>query len=186
VHSEESRIIRIQPVQIGRVGCRGRPRKTVNRNWLEDAMSARRKISLRALADAIGIHRNTLRNYMRMYGVYTRFSEISDCDLDILIQHFKFKITSPHQAFVMPWLFSNGMVFVSRNSVFECQCAVLMDLAKLCEITKQLIVAPMKYHGLTIFGIQMGITSSSVGELLFMGLLMDFAVQYVHFSNVET
>ncbi|KAJ7476046.1 hypothetical protein FB451DRAFT_962268, partial [Mycena latifolia] len=41
------------------------------------------------LADALGMHRNTLRNYLKMYGVYHRYSDISDKDLDILTRQFK-------------------------------------------------------------------------------------------------
>ncbi|KAJ6498200.1 hypothetical protein DFH09DRAFT_891689, partial [Mycena vulgaris] len=41
------------------------------------------------LADALGMHRNTLRNYLKLYGVYTRYSDISERDLDILTRHFK-------------------------------------------------------------------------------------------------
>ncbi|KAJ7727444.1 hypothetical protein DFH07DRAFT_896240, partial [Mycena maculata] len=35
------------------------------------------------------MHRNTLRNYLKMYGVYERYSNISDRDLDILTRQFK-------------------------------------------------------------------------------------------------
>jgi hypothetical protein len=79
----------VQRVHTIKTGRCGRPRKSVDRHWLEDALSARRKISLQALADALEIHRNTLRNYMKQYGVLARFSEISDRDLDILVRHFK-------------------------------------------------------------------------------------------------
>ena len=72
-----------------KTGRRGRPQKSLDRSWLKDALSAHRKISLQTLADALEIHRNTLRNYMKLYGVLARFSEISDRDLDILVRHFK-------------------------------------------------------------------------------------------------
>ncbi|KAJ7652486.1 hypothetical protein DFH06DRAFT_918059, partial [Mycena polygramma] len=41
------------------------------------------------LADALGMHRNTLRNYLKYYGVYKRYSDLSDHDLDILTKRFK-------------------------------------------------------------------------------------------------
>ena len=105
----------MQPIQIGRTGRHGWPRKTVDRNWLVDAMSARRKISLQALADAIGIHRNTLRNYMRLYGVYTRFSEISDRDLDLLIQHFKNHKPTSGLRYAMAFLRRHGLRIQKRR-----------------------------------------------------------------------
>jgi len=52
-------------------------------------MSSRRKITLKALAEALDIHPNTLRHHLKMHNLYHRFSEISDCDLDILIRHYK-------------------------------------------------------------------------------------------------
>ena len=105
----------MQPVQIGITGRRGWPRKTVNQNWLAYAMSACRKISLQALADAIGIHRNTLHNYMRLYGVYTRFSEISDCDLDLLIQHFKNHKPTSGLRYAMAFLRWHGLHVQKRR-----------------------------------------------------------------------
>ncbi|KAK7007252.1 hypothetical protein R3P38DRAFT_2554207 [Favolaschia claudopus] len=57
---------------------RGRPKKIIEPVWLADAVSSHRKITLQALADGLGIHRNTLRNYLKLYGVYNRFSDISD------------------------------------------------------------------------------------------------------------
>ncbi|KAJ7646152.1 hypothetical protein B0H17DRAFT_891536, partial [Mycena rosella] len=41
------------------------------------------------LADGLGIHRNTLRNYLKRPGVYKRYSDLSDRDLNILTRHFK-------------------------------------------------------------------------------------------------
>ncbi|KAJ6608229.1 hypothetical protein B0H10DRAFT_1656999, partial [Mycena sp. CBHHK59/15] len=41
------------------------------------------------LADALGLHRNTLHNYLKRYGVYKRYTDISDFYLDILTRHFK-------------------------------------------------------------------------------------------------
>ncbi|KAJ7683761.1 hypothetical protein B0H17DRAFT_899317, partial [Mycena rosella] len=41
------------------------------------------------LANALGMHRHTLRNYLKYYGVYMRYSNITEGDLDILTKHFK-------------------------------------------------------------------------------------------------
>ncbi|KAJ6491000.1 hypothetical protein C8R45DRAFT_768484, partial [Mycena sanguinolenta] len=37
----------------------------------------------------LGLHRNTLRNYLKLYGVYDRYLRISEPDLDILTRKFK-------------------------------------------------------------------------------------------------
>ncbi|KAJ6469988.1 hypothetical protein C8R45DRAFT_773558, partial [Mycena sanguinolenta] len=41
------------------------------------------------IADALGMHRNTLRNYLKAYGVYECYSKISAHDLDTLVKMFK-------------------------------------------------------------------------------------------------
>ncbi|KAJ7722311.1 hypothetical protein B0H16DRAFT_1227687, partial [Mycena metata] len=41
------------------------------------------------LADGLNMHRNTLRNYLKKYNVYQRFTGLSDHDLDILTRQFK-------------------------------------------------------------------------------------------------
>ncbi|KII92778.1 hypothetical protein PLICRDRAFT_172830 [Plicaturopsis crispa FD-325 SS-3] len=61
---ESARLNRIQPVTVHHTGRRGRPKKTIDPQWLEDAMSPSRKISLQTLADALGMHRNTLRHHL--------------------------------------------------------------------------------------------------------------------------
>jgi hypothetical protein len=43
-----------------------------------DAVSSHRKLTLQAIADGLEMHRNTLRNYLKYYGVYGRYLEISD------------------------------------------------------------------------------------------------------------
>jgi hypothetical protein len=52
-------------------------------------MSACHKITLKALAEALDIHPHTLHRHLKMHDLYRQFSEISDRDLDILIQHYK-------------------------------------------------------------------------------------------------
>ncbi|KAF8217045.1 hypothetical protein K438DRAFT_1426012, partial [Mycena galopus ATCC 62051] len=70
-------------------GRAGRPRKVVDPVWLADAVSSHRKLTLQAIADGLEMHRNTLRNYLKYYGVYDRYLKISSHDLDILTKIFK-------------------------------------------------------------------------------------------------
>jgi hypothetical protein len=97
------------PVHIVRSGRRGRPKKHINANWLADAMSARRKISHKALAEALDIHPNTLRHHLKMHDLYCRFSEISDRDLDILIRHYKNNKPNSGLRYVIGFLKRHGL-----------------------------------------------------------------------------
>ncbi|KAJ7166739.1 hypothetical protein C8R46DRAFT_265941, partial [Mycena filopes] len=81
---EQAKLKRVIPIRVERTGLRGRPRKVIEPVWLADAVASHRKLTLQALADGLGMHRNTLRNYLKMHGVYNRYSNISDHDLDIL------------------------------------------------------------------------------------------------------
>ncbi|KAJ7330921.1 hypothetical protein DFH08DRAFT_708599, partial [Mycena albidolilacea] len=41
------------------------------------------------LANSLGMHRNTLRNYFKLYNVHNRFTKLSDHNLVILTRQFK-------------------------------------------------------------------------------------------------
>lgn len=70
-------------------GRHGRPRKVPNLNYLYDAMSPKRRITLTSLAKLIGIHRHTLRTYLKHYNVDYKFAVLSDSDLDLLVKTFR-------------------------------------------------------------------------------------------------
>ncbi|KAJ7810621.1 hypothetical protein B0H13DRAFT_2384496 [Mycena leptocephala] len=54
-----------QAMRVERTGLRGRPRKVVEPVWLADAVASHQKITLQTLAEGLGMHRNTLRNYLK-------------------------------------------------------------------------------------------------------------------------
>jgi hypothetical protein len=107
---------RVDPVEVRRSRGRGRPRKTINQSWLEDAVSGHRKISLTKISEAIGVHRNSLAKYLKLYGVWQRFSEISDHDLDIMIRMFKAIKPNSGLRYVIGFLKSHGLR-VQRNRI---------------------------------------------------------------------
>jgi hypothetical protein len=87
---ETTKLKHIAPIYLERTGRKpGRPRKVVDPVWLANAVSPHRKLTLQAIADGLGMHRNTLRNYLKLYGVYHRYLQISEADLDILTKKFK-------------------------------------------------------------------------------------------------
>ncbi|KAF7339237.1 Integrase catalytic domain-containing protein [Mycena venus] len=87
---ETTKLKHIAPIYLERTGQKpGRPRKVVDPVWLADSVSPHRKLTLQAIADGLGMHRNTLQNYLKLYGVYHRYLQISDADLDILTKKFK-------------------------------------------------------------------------------------------------
>lgn len=81
----------IQPVQVTppQRGRQGRPRKVINKAYLQTAMTATRRLSVSRLARLLGVHRNTLHKYLRMYQIDYAFSTITDHDLDTIVKRFR-------------------------------------------------------------------------------------------------
>lgn len=78
-----------EPVTVEHTARVGRPRKHINAKFLQEAMDSKRNISISKLAKVVGVHRNTLRYYLKLHNVDTGFSRISDQNLDLLIKTFQ-------------------------------------------------------------------------------------------------
>jgi len=96
------------PVGEIQTGHRGQPWKTFDWDWMKDATSAHRNISMNALSKALGIHQNTLRNHLRMHGIYQNFSAITEPEIDTLIRHLKEKPTTGIR-YVIGYFRQNGI-----------------------------------------------------------------------------
>ena len=79
----------MQPIDVVHNQHPGRPRKRPNIALLKAAMAPGRHISVTKLARLLGIHRHTLRSYLKEYKIDYGHTLISDGDLDQLIQHFR-------------------------------------------------------------------------------------------------
>jgi ribosomal protein S24E len=79
----------VPTVTTSHTGRRGRPRKEIRRDILEEALSAKRSITVSSLAKAIGIHRNTLYARIQELGLERKFDDLSDFDLDLLVKRYK-------------------------------------------------------------------------------------------------
>lgn len=110
------RTVRVAPITVQRSGRRGRPRKVINKAWLEDAVSARRNITLTSIAEKLGTHRNSVRQQLAHHGVWKKFTEISDDDLDKMIRVFKSTKPASGMRYVVGFLRSHG-VRVQRSRV---------------------------------------------------------------------
>lgn len=81
----------LEPVTQESTGRRGRPPKHIDPEYLKDAMASNRNIKLGTLAAALNVHRHTLRKRLQELGLYKKFDEIDDADLDLLTRQFKAK-----------------------------------------------------------------------------------------------
>lgn len=87
--SEDAKILHVQPASEVHTGRRGRPRKDVHPDILADAMAPGRGIAVTTLAGILGMHRHTLSNIMKRHGIARTFSDVTDEDLDELVQLFR-------------------------------------------------------------------------------------------------
>jgi hypothetical protein len=88
-YRENSTILTVDPITIDYTGQRGRPRKVVNLEFLKEAMSPHRRITITKLAQKLSMHRTTLTYYLKRYGVSHQFAQLTDADLDRVVKTFK-------------------------------------------------------------------------------------------------
>jgi hypothetical protein len=70
-------------------GGRGRPCKIIDLSFLQEATAPRRLIRLNELARSLGIHKNTLRGYMKRHGIERKYATLSNGELDDFVRDFK-------------------------------------------------------------------------------------------------
>jgi len=118
LYSEDTRISVPDPVTTIRTGKRGRPRKTINLDFLHEACSNRRHLKLTELSKLLGIHRNVLHLYMKRHRVLRQYSTISDADLDIFVRTFKIQKPESGLRYLIAFLRSHG-IRVQRRRVIS-------------------------------------------------------------------
>ncbi|KAF8901081.1 hypothetical protein CPB84DRAFT_1660535, partial [Gymnopilus junonius] len=66
------------------------------------------------LASLLGVHRNTLRAYMKRKNVMKQYSDLSNEDLDILLHTFKEKKPDSGLQYVIGFLRKHGLCVKQR------------------------------------------------------------------------
>ena len=97
-----------RPIIVAHTGQRGRPRKTIDLAYLKEALTTYRNIKLTELARVLGIHRNTLRAYMKKHGIKRTYSTLSNEELDQLVRQFKVKRPESGPTYAMGHLRAQG------------------------------------------------------------------------------
>ena len=67
------------------------------------------------LSNILGVHRHTLRRHLQLHGIYQRFSDISDHDIDTLIRHFKMERPKSGLRYAIGFLTKNGIRVQKRR-----------------------------------------------------------------------
>lgn len=83
-------VTQVESVTVSRSGSRGRPRKHISKTYLQEVFRPGRNISATKLAKALGVHRRTVANYSKLYGIHRpHYSAITDDNLDQLVRQYK-------------------------------------------------------------------------------------------------
>jgi hypothetical protein len=106
---DTAKLVKPLVMRVKRTGKPGRPRKEPSMSWLNEALSPSRRLTFKQIAKLCGISVNTLRFYLKRHGVYQRFSNITNDDLDILIKAFKGKKPSSGLSYVIGFLRGHGI-----------------------------------------------------------------------------
>ena len=72
-------------------------------------MSARRGLSISRLAHLLGLHRHTVRNYLKRNKVHYGFSDVSDEDLDRLVKTYRKQKPESGIRYLVGFLRTNGL-----------------------------------------------------------------------------
>ncbi|KAN0086288.1 hypothetical protein V8E55_007425 [Tylopilus felleus] len=97
-----------RPIIVAHTGQRGCPRKTIDLAYLKEVLTTCRNIKLTELARVLGIHRNTLRAYMKKHGIKRTYSTLSNEELDQLVRQFKVKRPESGLTYAMGHLRAQG------------------------------------------------------------------------------
>lgn len=106
----------VQPVTVHRTGQRGRPGITVNATYLRAAMDPKRRITVSMLARLLGLHRHTVRKYLRLYGIDHSFSNLSNVNLDRIVRSYRAAKPDSGLRYLVGFLRSQGFR-IQRNRV---------------------------------------------------------------------
>jgi hypothetical protein len=99
-----------------KTGKRGRPKKFIDLDFLCEACSAHRQLSITSLAMTLNVHRNVLWRFMKEHGIQNRYSNISNNRLDDLIRAFKQQKPESGVRYAIGYLRSHSMC-IQRHRV---------------------------------------------------------------------
>lgn len=150
-------------------GARGRPKKVIDPDILQNALHGDRRISILALANVLGVHRNTLPKKMKELGISADFDDLNDKDLDSYIRKYWQEHPDAGRAYTSSHLRSKHGVRVPRNRIISSIKRVdhlgqgIRQHVGAKKKSTEYILCRVQMH----YGILTDTTSSYYGALLF-------------------
>lgn len=111
----------LQPVNTNTTGARksGRPRKNIDAGVLHEAFRKGRHISTTLLASVLGVDRKTLQAWKNELKIGSGFDDISDDDLDKLVQIYHQENPAGGRSYVMGHLRAVYSLRIQRQRVID-------------------------------------------------------------------
>lgn len=98
-------------------GKRGRPRKNVDPKVLHEAFQGNRRIPKTVLANLLGIDRKTLQTRLKEQEINSGFSEISDEELDTLLEDYHQENPAGGRAYIIGRLRASSLRIQRRRII---------------------------------------------------------------------
>ena len=109
LHREPTSIIKIPGLKVVHTGRRGRPKKVLSEAVLREMFRPGRNITVSRAARALNVHRHTVSRYLQMHHIQMQeYSQVSDEELDILVEEFKRKRPSTGLSYLRGHLLQKG------------------------------------------------------------------------------
>ena len=121
--SRETNVVIPQPVTIVKMGLWEQSRKAINLDSLKEAVSNARQFMITELAQSLGVHRNTIYNYMRCNVIEQKYSQLTNAELDALITQFKKWKPKSGIWYTVGFLWQKG-IRVQHHCVAESSCRI--------------------------------------------------------------
>lgn len=106
-----------RPVTRVRTRGPGAPRKVIDASVLHEAFESGRRIPFTKLSKALGVDRKTLRRRMKDLNIETGFSEVTDDELDVLLQDYLRENPVAGRSYVMGHLRSHHNLRIQFHRV---------------------------------------------------------------------
>ena len=108
-HSDNSCVAQIPALKTVRTGRPGRPRKLLSEAILREMFCAGRNIKISQAVKVLNVHRHTVKHYLQSYKIRKQeYSQLSDEELDILVDGFKQKRPTTGLSYLRGHLLQRG------------------------------------------------------------------------------
>jgi len=199
---DQNTIEYVDPITCIKTGKPGHPCKQVNASFLCEAISSKRRISQTEIAKILGIHRHVLRHNLLCHGVYYKWTQLSNRDLNILVKTYQSTKPDSGIQYLIGYLCSHGIWIQKRRVTASiawvdglgqvlCQCRTIRH-PKYCVSRTNYLWHVDGHHKLILWGIVLhGFADGCdqtvcVNNISFMFVCIDWWFRWQTYMQAQT